>query len=63
MDTIILYGKHELDIYMNPQRQNLIRCMQIAGVPMTPKQLSNQLGVNHASNFVAHTQRKQIGRG
>ncbi len=49
MDTIILSGKHELDIYMNPQRQNLIRCMQITGVPMTPKQLSVQLGISASS--------------
>lgn len=49
MDTIVLSGKRELDIYMNPQRQNLIRCMQISGVPMTPKQLSNQIGVSASS--------------
>jgi DNA-binding transcriptional ArsR family regulator len=49
MDTIVLSGKRELDIYMNPQRQNLIRYMQISGVPMTPKQLSNQIGVSASS--------------
>ena len=49
METIVLSGKRELDIYMNPQRQNLIRCMQISGVPMTPKQLSNQIGVSASS--------------
>ena len=49
MDTIVLSGKRELDIYMNPQRQNLIRCMQIAGEPMTPKQLSNQIGISASS--------------
>ena len=49
MDTIVLSGKRELDIYMNPQRQNLIRCMQISGIPMTPKQLSNQIGVSASS--------------
>ena len=49
MDTIVLSGKRELDIYMNPQRQNLIRCMQIAGAPMTPKQLSNQIGISASS--------------
>ncbi|MEA4869866.1 MAG: helix-turn-helix domain-containing protein [Christensenella sp.] len=49
MDTIVLYGKRELDIYMNPQRQNLIRCMKIAGVPMTPKQLSEQIGISPSS--------------
>ena len=49
MDTIVLSGKHELDIYMNPQRQNLIRCMQINGIPMTPKQISNQIGISASS--------------
>lgn len=55
MDTIVLSGKRELDIYMNPQRQNLIRCMQIAGMPMTPKQLSGQIGVS-ASSVQHHLQ-------
>ena len=49
MDTIVLTGKRELDIFMNPQRQNLIRCMQIAGVPMTPKQISDRLGISASS--------------
>ena len=61
MDTIILSGKRELDIYMNPQRQNLIRCMQIAGVPMTPKQLSNQLGISASS--VQHHIRQLVELG
>ena len=55
MDTIVLSGKRELDIYMNPQRQNLIRCMQISGVPMTPKQLSNRIGIS-ASSVQHHLQ-------
>lgn len=49
MDTIVLSGKRELDIYMNPQRQNLIRCMQISGEPMTPKQISDRLGISPSS--------------
>ena len=61
MDTIILSGKRELDIYMNPQRQNLIRCMQIAGVPMTPKQLSSSLGVSPSS--VQHHIRQLVELG
>ena len=61
MDTIVLSGKHELDIYMNPQRQNLIRCMQIAGIPMTPKQLSNSLGISPSS--VQHHIRQLVELG
>ncbi len=49
MNTIVLSGKRELDIYLNPQRQNLIRCMQISGVPMTPKQISGRLGISPSS--------------
>lgn len=61
MDTIVLSGKRELDIYMNPQRQNLIRCMQIASVPMTPKQLSNLLGISPSS--VQHHIRQLVELG
>ncbi|NLI54776.1 MAG: helix-turn-helix domain-containing protein [Clostridiales bacterium] len=49
MDTIVLSGKRELDIYVNPQRQNLLRCMQIAGVPMTAKQIADQIGISASS--------------
>ena len=61
MDTIVLSGKRELDIYMNPQRQNLIRCMQIAGVPMTAKQLSDQIGISASS--VQHHIRQLVELG
>lgn len=46
MDTIVLSGKKELDIYVNPQRQNLLRHMRIAGVPVTPKQLADRMGIS-----------------
>lgn len=61
MDTIVLSGKRELDIYMNPQRQNLIRQMQITGVPMTPKQISDQLGISPSS--VQHHLRQLVELG
>lgn len=48
-ETVVLHGKKELDIYMNPQRQNLIRCMKIEGEPLTPKQLSVKLGISASS--------------
>ena len=44
MEPIILSGKKELDIYVNPQRQNILRCMQIKGEPMTAKQIADQVG-------------------
>jgi DNA-binding transcriptional ArsR family regulator len=46
MDTIYLSGKKELDIYINPQRQELLRRMKISGIPMTPKQLADQMGIS-----------------
>jgi DNA-binding transcriptional ArsR family regulator len=46
METIVLSGKKELDIYINPQRQKLLRCMRVAGVPMTPKQLADKIGIS-----------------
>ncbi len=49
METIELKAKKELDIYINPQRQNLLRCMQIAGVPMTAKQIADKIGISASS--------------
>jgi len=61
MDTMVLTGKRELDIFMNPQRQNLIRCMKISGVPMTPKQISALLGISPSS--VQHHIRQLVELG
>ena len=61
MDTIVLKGKKELDIYINPQRQNLLRCMQIAGIPMTAKQIADQIGISASS--VQHHMRLLIELG
>ena len=49
MDTIVLTGKKELDIYMNPQRQNILRQMQIFGEPMTAKQVADRVGISASS--------------
>ncbi len=61
MDTIVLSGKKELDIYINPQRQKLLRCMKIAGVPMTPKQLADQIGIS--ASAVQHHIKKLVELG
>ena len=61
MDTIVLTGKKELDILINPQRQNLLRQMRIAGVPLTPKQLSTRLGISASS--VQHHIKKLVDLG
>ena len=49
MDTIVLTGKKELDIYVNPQRQNILRLMQIHGEPMTAKQIADRVGISASS--------------
>ena len=56
MESIILSGKKELDIYLNPQRQNLLRCLRIAGVPLTPKGIADRIGISASS--VQHHIRK-----
>lgn len=61
MEKIILSGKRELDIYINPQRQNLLRCMRIAGIPLTPKGIANRIGVSASS--VQHHIRKLMDIG
>lgn len=61
METIVLSGKKELDIYINPQRQNLLRCMRVSGVPMTAKQISVQLGIS--ASAVQHHIKKLVELG
>ncbi len=61
MDKIVLSGKRELDIYINPRRQDLLRCMRISGVPMTPKQLAGKMGVSPSS--IQHHLRKLMEIG
>ena len=46
---IDIRGKKELDVYMNPQRQRLLKCMELNAAPMTPKQLSLKMGISAAS--------------
>ncbi len=46
MQTITLATKEQLDIYINPQRQRLLRFLAITARPMTPKELSVALGIS-----------------
>lgn len=61
MDTITLSGKRELDIYINPQRQRLLRTLALAGVPMTPKRLADALGISPSA--VQHHIQKLVSLG
>jgi hypothetical protein len=36
METIVLTDAKALNIYINPQRQNMLRILRLAGEPMTP---------------------------
>lgn len=47
--TITLATRRQLDIYMNPQRQRLLKALDIQGRPMTPKQLSDILNISASS--------------
>lgn len=49
MDKIKLSTKKELEIYMNPVRQNLLRLLERSKLPMTPKQLSEKLEISPSS--------------
>ncbi len=46
---INITNRKELNIYMNVQRQRLLKIMEGCGVPMTPKQLSLKLDISPSS--------------
>lgn len=46
MKTIALTTKEELNIYMSPMRQNLLRELSISNTPMTSKMLSEKLEIS-----------------
>lgn len=50
---ITLTTRKQLDIYMNPQRQRLLKALEINGSPMTSKQLSIVLKIS-ASSVTLH---------
>lgn len=56
MKKIALTTKKELNIYMNPTRQQLLRQLQLSNTPLTPKMLSDKLQISASS--VQHHIRK-----
>lgn len=46
---ILLSTKKQLDAYMNPMRQRILREMRLSGDPHTPKELSDRLGISASS--------------
>lgn len=47
--TVTIGTRHELEIFMNPQRQRLLKVLALRGTPMTAKQLSLDLGISPSS--------------
>ena len=58
---ITITTRKQLEIYMNPQRQRLLKILELNGAPMTPKQLSTRLCISPSS--VTHHLKKleQLG--
>lgn len=46
---ITLKTQEEMNIYMNPQRQRLLKTLDILAIPVTPKQLSAYLGISSSA--------------
>lgn len=46
---IRITDRKQMDIYMNPQRQRILKTMELQGTAMTPKQLSGRLGISASS--------------
>ncbi|KAB1439610.1 winged helix-turn-helix domain-containing protein [Candidatus Galacturonibacter soehngenii] len=61
MKHIKLKTKEELNIYMNPIRQQLLRELAINAIPMTPKMLADKLSISASS--VSHHIKKLLTIG
>lgn len=49
MDIVTLKTKEQLDIFINPQRQKLLKILEKSTAPRTPKDLSLELGISPSS--------------
>jgi DNA-binding transcriptional ArsR family regulator len=49
MKIIDITTRKQLDTYMNPQRQRLLKCLELNITPMTPKQISDVLNISPSS--------------
>jgi len=61
MKKIALTTKEQLDIYMSPTRQKLLRLLSLEGMPMTPKQLADRLEIS--ASGVQHHIKKLLQLG
>lgn len=61
MRKVALSTKEEMDIYMSPMRQQLLRQLSISNMPMTPKMLAGKLQIS-ASGVQHHIKKlMQLG--
>jgi len=60
-DAIILDSKHKQDIYINPKRQEILRILDIEGVPLNSKEISLRAKVSPSS--IKHHMDKLIELG
>ena len=49
METVDLNTREKQNAFMNPARQDILRLLQLAGRPMTPKELSDKMGISASS--------------
>ncbi len=61
MNPVRLTSKEDLNIYMNPIRQQLLRELTLSKLPMTPKMLANKLSISPSS--VQHHIKKLMSLG
>lgn len=61
MKKISLSTKQELDIYMNPTRQQILRQLSLSDTSMTPKMLADKLKIS--ASGVQHHLKKLISLG
>jgi len=61
MREISINSKEEMKIYMNPQRQRVLKLLKINGQAMTPKQLSIEMGISPSAVTSHIKQLESIG--
>lgn len=49
MEVVDLNTREKQNAFMNPARQDILRLLQLAGRPMTPKELSDKMGISASS--------------
>ena len=49
MEVVNLDTREKQNAFMNPARQDILRLLQLAGRPMTPKELADKMGISASS--------------